>query len=1165
MKSDIFPNDSYSKKELIIDAGTFTAASSCFGALNNAIFLSPATAGLVAFGAANTGAIQASKAFCNSLGIESNLIRVALLISSVAATTLALPWLFAALSIQSLAALSVETALQGALLHLGTKVGSYAVYRTGLSLKNIELPSSVQNVREMSTGQLQTVRDHLIDFPSAGNALSLPIHQQLHARLKDESLGTLPLTHFGELGELTAHDLKILHEMETGKLPIEKRAQLNELFLAHGFPPQERPYEAGELPNLDMATAAKISSHADVCWAHLILRLNSQTEIHPDLPRLFFKTQLPPARNEWLPLTAPVSKAAVEDLPDFELAWYHNYYQTHTSEWNELPEKIRFSLEARFPKRTSHQTHTAPPLVGRASKDFPWKYAILGALIGIGGIAAYYSIRNPLPIIQRPPSPDLNLPDETLASPLLNQGVCTVPSPLDVGATYSPAIELVKTTPVLQNREICPIPSPFDLNLPEHTSNVDVSQYLPNKAVEVVHTNSTLPTPFSKGSIDPQAFFQNVTPPVSLPVDQPRWGFTPFNLTQPISQVAHRNLTLGAMPPKAHETLTPLAGSSGAIERVTSAANPVLMLMPPKESTDPVESASYSMFSFLAAAGATTIISALAMQCLQSYSVYLFERAFMEQDHGVNLQPQLPDPGPLVLYRQGSSEPKPIIPSFNPNPYADLRFVPPSYRISRGGGQERSLYELLINKLPIRPASPSQDLLLAPQASRGELSVVRSAGIPEVSSSDVRALAQPGSQWVKISSNSENVFINFGHPDAKQNPLKTISDLSNLLQGWNDRLIQIEIPQGVFELNRNDVLHQLGKISTALTFRNSPPSRSLEHSKPRRRLNKPLFLSYCKKHHVAANHQTAWDDAKEGVSLFQQIRQGRYVVGTPDNIRKICWGMMAHTIAQGKGFENGTFVVDDPGFRLFKTFTNCSDIYGRASSHFKKRAIPTTDGYWEGYSHFGIDIPNLPPNMQAVLIGMIQTKDGRERIYIKCEDWGADLRLLSAEKAKHFFFHSLDFFASQYKRWNGTNQADGDRKEHMNPEDIETIQKLIAPYRNQVNLPLPNLKEWGFIEAVPYLIEILKLRDIDTSHKEAIKKYLDYLDERYGEVLLQQKGNEVQLGQSMMEYDSKSLTRSVILDPKVQEEEIFIGPSSSANANEIDFGDNRWTLLTVVQ
>ena len=114
----------------------------------------------------------------------------------------------------------------------------------------------------------------------------------------------------------------------------------------------------------------------------------------------------------------------------------------------------------------------------------------------------------------------------------------------------------------------------------------------------------------------------------------------------------------------------------------------------------------------------------------------------------------------------------------------------------------------------------------------------------------------------------------------------------------------------------------------------------------------------------------------------------------------------------------------------------------------------------------------------------------------------------------------------------------------MDPKDIQIIEKLIAPYKNQVDLPLPNLKEWGFIEAVPYLIEILKLQDIDESHEEEIKKYLDYLDERYGEVLLQQKGNEIQLGESMMEYDSDSLMRSFIFDQKVKEEEINLHEDS---------------------
>jgi len=447
------------------------------------------------------------------------------------------------------------------------------------------------------------------------------------------------------------------------------------------------------------------------------------------------------------------------------------------------------------------------------------------------------------------------------------------------------------------------------------------------------------------------------------------------------------------------------------------------------------------------------------------------------------------------------------------------------------GSGTRAVVAVRGNQAP--PDSPSAARVLNNSGSPG----LGTRAVAAVRGDHGSSVTRPANQRITVSSGSgQRVYLDLSHPSMRTELPNIVIGLRNILRDWKDQSIQVNLPQRAFRpqeafcIDRNVMLDRLGRISTQLNLENIHPARALISASTQPRLHRDLFFKYCTAHGVPYNYQAAWEDANEGVGLFQKIRKGEAIESTPENIRKICWGMMAHAISKQNGFENGTFVVDDPGFRLFKAFTNCPGIYGRASSHFKTRAIPIPDGLLKGWKHFGLNIRNLPPNMGTVVIGKIQTKDGRERVYIKCEPWGANPSLNTVENVMHFVGHSLDFVISQYRKARGTNQAPGDRKEHMHPEDKNKIQKLIHPFRDIIPGPPPNLKEWGFAEAVPYLREILQLSpDLRLEReKVSVRQYLSELDERYGPGILHRKGNEVQITDSMMQYDPEHLNRAKI-------------------------------------
>lgn len=1020
-------NTSYSKKEWWIDSTTFLASSALTCAARSITPLDPAAIGLILSAGANTAAIQATSAFAQKYGIDSRLIQICALISALALSTLALPWILSAASLQTLALLSFETAVESTLVHLAFKTAAYGAFRTGLYIKDsftVALPTSLQNVQKMSPSELHRVRDHLVDFPSKAGYIPLPVHQELHTRLKEANLESPPLTDFSELGEeWSDRNLDTLLKQDLRGLPLHKRAQLNELFFARDFPPQERPYELGELPELDTQTVQKLATTSKVSWAHLILRLNSKVEIPSGLPKIFYKYQLPPARDEWIPLSTPSSAKAVTALEDYEIGWHQNFYTKNTPDWEALSPDIQTALQARFKNPSFFSSPPSTPLKGRISKEFPWSHVAAGVAIGALGIAAYYALSS---------SQD----------------------PLTISTALVPAGPLLDKSPV--HIPLSFLRKPVEKILEPSTALIAAGPLL----------DHTVPRLNLSGIQIIDKFFQYAAPSV-LPITQ-------------------------------NTAIPELLSNLSAVQKTEDIADKTLSSIIP-----------FSLSTWGAIAVATLAISSTA---------YALTRGRRKID--------------------------PV--GFGPKdkPFVQPNNQPLNHLIDDALRAEQPDSHIASDVNPVRASEEREVVTIESEANQNT----------KEQQENRLVLFGPEDREAKLGKLKHSTVSDFNHHDKQRNP-SSYSSLSNpeIRKPPTDVITikQDEVP--VLPRGRSQSSEHLEKVKPIQAVKKKDVEAT--KSTPPRTLTNQKFMDYCKKYHVQYDYKTAWYDAIEGVDLFQRIRDEEPVKSSEDNLRKICWGMMAHKIEQGKGFENGTITLIDPGYRLFNTFYSWKGTYGRASSHFIKRAIPVKTGLWKGYSHFGADIENLPPNMKTILTGMITSPTGQDTIYIKLEDWGADPRLVSLEKTKHFFFHTFGFLTSQYRRYMGTNQTDEDRKEHMNPKDEKSIKHFVELVKDLLEEKEPDLKEWGFIEAVPYLVKALGHPEIEKSTANAIRKYLGELDERFGEKLATQKGEEGQIDKSLI-YDSPSDIRSAaqLLHSVESDEE------GSSNPDEINL-EGSWNFI----
>lgn len=234
------------------------------------------------------------------------------------------------------------------------------------------------------------------------------------------------------------------------------------------------------------------------------------------------------------------------------------------------------------------------------------------------------------------------------------------------------------------------------------------------------------------------------------------------------------------------------------------------------------------------------------------------------------------------------------------------------------------------------------------------------------------------------------------------------------------------------------------------------------------------------------------------------------VLSIDENVKNLIWFLFAMAIAKNQGFEEGTFVIEDPEFKIYDYLKDIS--LSRHSSHFKEHAK----------TQMGIDVLGLPAEKQTLLFG-IANKD-KQLIFIKPENYGVYTWWDT-------IMHGVEFGHAQGRKWLpatfGSDDQENWRKERVPKDAISKykslrqelltanlIQPALEPKDININTIYIELKNWlaqneseGLVASVSEQNKSI-IDKVQAFKKELEDKY-DNLDIRYGrEVILLQKSLE---------------------------------------------------------
>jgi len=109
------------------------------------------------------------------------------------------------------------------------------------------------------------------------------------------------------------------------------------------------------------------------------------------------------------------------------------------------------------------------------------------------------------------------------------------------------------------------------------------------------------------------------------------------------------------------------------------------------------------------------------------------------------------------------------------------------------------------------------------------------------------------------------------------------------------------------------------------------------------------------------------------------------------NVINIAWYLYSSAIDKNQGFDQGTFVIEDPKEKIFAFLKNCKGAKERISSHFKPKEIDEYGVTEDQAQQYGIDMPEdvvLFEHKKTLLFGRRGTINNRNFIFIKPEDEG---------------------------------------------------------------------------------------------------------------------------------------------------------------------------------
>lgn len=236
----------------------------------------------------------------------------------------------------------------------------------------------------------------------------------------------------------------------------------------------------------------------------------------------------------------------------------------------------------------------------------------------------------------------------------------------------------------------------------------------------------------------------------------------------------------------------------------------------------------------------------------------------------------------------------------------------------------------------------------------------------------------------------------------------------------------------------------------------------------------------------------------KGKILMAAINAGTAQPGTEEDLVHLTWFLMAQAIKKKEGYQEGAFMIEDDGQKLFQYLRNArgengSVIYERPSTHFKGR----TD------KQYGLDVfsPLMPCKKRTLLFGMIHSKDSDQKVlFIKPENFSA---CLVVQKAADAWYHGWEMIVAQKNKllYEGLDDADNMRKERIPTEITKEFVKLLKLLRNQQGIDYKavhaDAKKYGISFMNKFLNDHADKGINPNRFRELIKDY-DHLQVRTG-------------------------------------------------------------------
>lgn len=308
-------------------------------------------------------------------------------------------------------------------------------------------------------------------------------------------------------------------------------------------------------------------------------------------------------------------------------------------------------------------------------------------------------------------------------------------------------------------------------------------------------------------------------------------------------------------------------------------------------------------------------------------------------------------------------------------------------------------------------------------------------------------------------------------------------------------------------------------------FPRGPLRGRVSKSQPERILDWNAFREYVVKHSQndpKIEPEEALELARNGIELLQNIKNNEYdkdkeFVQTEreNEFCSVVWGLMLHAISKNEGFIEGTFCLVDEDYRIFDYFQHA--CYKRGSSHYCERSI--------GRFEWGCDVGLLPADKRSILMNKISSKNGKQLIYIKPENFGCNLNFLTDPKARtaqnllNTIGHGIDYLKTRGEK----KEGEGLRKEHF-PESLKEeatalkkrVDKVSADYRDW------DLKEWGFTDVVPFFEKAIAKESVREGLRTEIKDFLKKIEDSYDHFDFR-KGEEIAIQDSIHEWVPRNI------------------------------------------